>query len=109
MFVLARFRVNRPRVQESIPTLSGVSILGRFARWISEAPENEKKYINLKDLFLDIRGFGETNLIKTRRKAFTPSNIFKIIETNLKKQSPYKHKFSMPFNILFINCWKGKT
>ena len=62
-----------------------------------------------KDLFIDIRGFGETNLIKTRRKAFTPSNIFKTIEANLKKQSPYKYQFSMPFNILFINCWKGKT
>ncbi len=100
-----------PRIHPfyEIKTLANLIQRIGFKNIVADQEKIKKKYTNLKDLLHDIRGFGETNLIKTRRKAFTPSNIFKTIEANLKKQSPYKYQFSMPFNILFINCWKGKT
>ena len=65
-----------------------------------------KKYSSLEELLIDIRSFGSTNLLRGRRKQFTPASIFKLMEKKLKETSNDKSYFEIPLNIIFINCWK---
>jgi len=97
-----------PRIHPffEIKTLANLMHRLGFKDIVADQEKINKKYLNLKDLLFDIRSFGITNLMTERRKQFTPASVFKIIERNLKKQSSIKPYFFMPFNILFVSCWK---
>ena len=97
-----------PRIHPffEIKTLANLFYRIGFKDIVADQEKITKKYSSLEELFIDIRCFVRTNLLRGRRKQFTPATIFKLMENKLKETSNDKSYFEIPLNIIFINCWK---
>ena len=103
------FGGSHPRIHPffEIKSLAGLFQRIGFIEIVADQNIVNNKYMDLKELLKDIRSFGTTNLLIERRKKFTPSVIFKMLENKLQNTSKNNLGFLIPCNIIFITCWKS--
>ena len=78
-----------------------------FKELVSENINFEIYYKNVIEIFKDIRGMGENNILKSKKRSFMSKNFLDILNQEYEKKFSDKSGLKLTCDMVSISCWKN--